>query len=153
MVQAKPGTYKARLTAGGRSQTQTFGLRMNPNETWTQADADARFKLWWRVRTITERANKRIIASMQDAKEAGEGSELAKRAAVFSGKLVPMGANLSQIANEPAKLLTHLTIIHWMLFHSEGRPTKSAYEVVNQLEKAIDAEIAAWKTFKASVGK
>ena len=126
---------------------------MNPNETWTQADADARFKLWWRIRSIAEGANEEIISAMKAAEEAGEDSELAKRAAAFSGKLVPMGANLSQIANEPAKLLTHLTVIHWMLFHSEGRPPQSAYDVVNHLEKKINAEIAAWRQSKGAGGR
>ena len=92
-----------RLTVDGRSQTQSFALKMNPNEKWTQADADARFKLWWRIRTITERANKEIIAAMKLAKTAGKDSPLAKRAAQFSGALVPVGKNLSEIANEPAR--------------------------------------------------
>ena len=40
-----------------------------------------------------------------------------------------------------------------MLCHSEGRPTRSAYEVVDTLENEIDAEIAAWNEFKAAAGK
>jgi hypothetical protein len=149
LVEAKPGTYKAKLTVDGESQMQSFELRMNPNETWTQADADARFELWWRLRTIFERAHGEIIAAMELAKEAGEGSVLAERAAAFSGKLVPQGANLSQIANEPPKLLSKLQTVNAMLFHSEGRPPKSAYDVVDAMEKKIDAEIDAWKEFVA----
>ena len=38
-VEAIPGTYTARLTVDGESQERSFELRMNPNETWTQADA------------------------------------------------------------------------------------------------------------------
>jgi len=137
----------------GESQVQTFDMRMNPNETLTQADADARFELWWRVRTITENANMQIIAAMELADEAGEDSDLAKQAAEFSAALVPAGQNLSQIANEPAKMLSKLTTVHWMLFHSEGRPTESAYEVVNVMENQINAEIAAWNEYKAKAGK
>ena len=66
---------------------------------------------------------------------------VAEQAAAFSGKLVPMGANLSQIANEPPKLLSKLQTVHWMLFHSEGRPPESAYDVVDMLEEKIDALI------------
>jgi photosystem II stability/assembly factor-like uncharacterized protein len=153
VVQAKPGIYKARLMVNGESQVQSFELRMSPNETWTQADADARFDLWWRIRTITENTNREIIAAMKLAEEAGEGSDLAKRAAQFSGALVPVGQNLSQIANEPAKLLSKLTTVHWMLFHCEGRPTKSAYDVIDTMEKEINKEIAAWNEFKAKTGK
>ena len=35
------------------------------------------------------------------------------------------------------------------LFHSEGPPTKSSYDVVDEMEKLIDAELAAWKEFAA----
>ncbi len=152
-VQAKPGSYTAQLTVDGDTQTQSFDLRMNPNETWTQDDADARFDLWWRVRTITENANKEIIAAMEVAEAAGEGSELAKHAAELRDKLVPVGANLSQIANEPAKLLSKLTTVHWMLFHSEGRPTQSAYAVIDQLDGEINAEIEAWHALRAEAGR
>ena len=111
---------------------------------WIEKDADARFDLWWRVRTITEGANQEIIAAMKVAEAAGEGSDLAQAAAAFTSALVPMGKNLSEIANEPAKLLSKLTSVHWMLFHSEGRPTQSAYAVINAMEEQINAEIATW---------
>jgi hypothetical protein len=126
---------------------------MNPNETWTQEDTDARFALWWRLRTIFERTNTEIIAAMAAGEEAGEGSEVAQRASEFSGKLVPMGANLSQIANEKPKLLSKLQTVNWMLFHSEGRPPQSAYDVVDAMEPLINEEIAAWNEYLAEAGK
>jgi hypothetical protein len=126
---------------------------MNPNETWTQADAEARFKLWWRIRDIFKNANTTIIESMKLAEQAGADSETAKRAADFSGKLVPLGQNLSQIANEPSKLLSKLQTVHWVLFQSEGRPPRSAYEVVDTLEKEIEEEIAAWNEYKRKIDK
>ncbi|VVS91813.1 WD40/YVTN/BNR-like repeat-containing protein [Desulfoluna spongiiphila] len=147
VVEAKPDTYIARLTVGGQSQDQSFELRMNPNETWSQKDADARFELWWRIRDIFEKTNKTIISAMETAEGAGEDSEIAKEASAFIGKLVPMGANLSQIANEPSKLLSKLQTVHWVLFQSEGRPPQSAYDVVDMLEKEIDAELTAWVEF------
>ena len=153
LVEARPGTYQARLTVDGQTQVQTFTLRMNPNETWTQADADARFALWWRLRSIFEKAHVEINTAMGLAKEAGEGSELAAAAAAFAGKLVPQGANLSQIANEPPKLLSKLQTVNSILFHAEGRPPKSAYDVVDAMETLIDAEIAAWRELKAKAGK
>nr|MDJ0975951.1 hypothetical protein [Planctomycetota bacterium] len=150
VVEARPGTYTARLRANGSTQEHTFALKINPNETWTQADCDARFALWWKIRTITENANKAIIESMELAKKAGDGSEVAIKAAAFSGKLVPMGATLSEIANEPSKLLSKLQTVHWVLFHSEGRPTRSSYAVVEELGQQIQAEIDAWEAFVES---
>jgi len=151
-VQAKPGTYKVKLTVDGESQVQSFELRINRNETWTQTDTDARFELWWRIRTIVAQANHEVISAMELAEKSGVGSDVAERAAAFSGALVPVGATLSAIANEPSKLISELTTVHWMLFHSEGRPTESAYAVVDELETEIAAEIAAWREFKAQKG-
>ena len=149
-VEARPGTYKARLTANGKHQVQPFELKINPNETWKKSDCDARFELWWKIRTITENANKAIIESMKAAEKAGPNSKIAKRAAKFSGTLVPEGATLSEIANEPSKLLSKLQTVHWVLFHSEGRPTESSYAVVEELGKQIQAEIDAWNEFLAN---
>lgn len=144
VAQAPVGTYKVKLTVNGKSEIQSFEMKMNPNESYTAEDSAERFKLWWRLRSIFERANGEINASMKLAKEAGEDSEVAKRAKEFAGKLVPQGATLSEIANEPPKFLSKLTTVNWMLFHSEGPPTKSAYAVVDEMEKLIDAEIKAW---------
>ena len=149
IVQAKVGTYKAKLTVNGDSQVQSFDLRMNPNEEYSEEDSAERFEFWWRIREIFENTNKEIVASMEAAKKAGEDSEIAKRAKEFAGKLVPQGATLSEIANEPPKLLSKLVSVNWMLFHSEGPPTKSAYEVVDEVEGKINAEIKAWKDFQA----
>ena len=64
---AKPGTYQVRLTVDGESQTQSFELKMNPNEEYTPKDSAARFELWLRLRSIFERSNKEISAAMAEA--------------------------------------------------------------------------------------
>ena len=40
-----------------------------------------------------------------------------------------------------------------MLFHSEGRPTKSAYAVIDTMEEQINKEIADWKEFLGKAEK
>lgn len=147
IVQAPVGTYKARLTVDGRSDVQTFALEMNPNEDYTAEDSRKRFELWWQLRSIFERSNREINAAMKLAEQAGPDAELSRRASEFAGKLVPQGATLSEIANEPPKLLSKLTTVSSMLFHSEGPPTQSCYDVVQQMEQLIDAEIAAWQQY------
>jgi photosystem II stability/assembly factor-like uncharacterized protein len=151
IVQAPVGTYKAKLTVDGKSEVQSFELKMNPNEQYTAEDSAKRFELWWRLRSIFERSNKEITAAMEIAEKAGDDSEVAKRAMAFAGKLVPQGATLSEIANEPPKLLSKLTTVSSMLFHSEGPPTKSAYQVVDQMEKLIDSEIESWREYKGKL--
>ena len=155
---AKPGTYQARLTVDGESQTRGFELRINPNETWTQADADARFELWMRVRDIADKANRAVLASLAFVAELEDSGtdattlERVKKAQVaFESSLIPVGKTLVQIANEPAKLLPKLATVHHMLYSSEGRPPQSAYLVVDTLEAEIDAQIAAWKKVEADL--
>jgi hypothetical protein len=125
---------------------------MNPNEQYTAEDSAKRFELWWRLRSIFERSNKEITVAMAMAKKAGEDSEVSKRALEFAGKLVPQGATLSEIANEPPKMLSKLTTVSSVLFHSEGPPPQSCYDVVDEMEKRIDAEIEAWREFKSTQG-
>jgi hypothetical protein len=152
IVQAPVGTYKAKLTVDGKSEVQSFELKMNPNEQYTAEDSAKRFELWWRLRSIFERSNKEITVAMAMAKKAGEDSEVSKRALEFAGKLVPQGATLSEIANEPPKMLSKLTTVSSVLFHSEGPPPQSCYDVVDEMEKRIDAEIEAWREFKSTPG-
>ena len=71
----------------------------------------------------------------------------------FPAVLVPQGATLSEIANERPKMLSKLTSVSSVLFHSEGAPPASCYAVVDEMEKLIDAEIASWKAFQAKQGK
>ena len=94
-----------------------------------------------------------IIDALDQGKAAGEGAELDRQAHAFTGKLLPIGTTLSEMANEPTKLLAKLSSVNWMLIQSEGRPTKSAYEVVDMLEKEINKEVAAWNTIAAKSGK
>ena len=77
-----------------------------------------------------------IIDALAQGKAAGKDSEIDKQAQAFTGKLLPIGTTLSEMANEPTKLLAKLSSVHWMCVHSEGRPTKSASDVVDMLEKA-----------------
>jgi photosystem II stability/assembly factor-like uncharacterized protein len=149
---AGPGMYKVRLTVNGESQTQPFELRINPNETWTQADTEARFDLWMRIRDIAERATTAIIASrefVESQEQSGVGGDalarLKEAQVAFETSIVPQGKTLVQIANEPAKLLPKLATVHHVLFSSEGHPPESAYMVTDELEGLIDAEIAAWE--------
>ncbi len=153
VVQAPVGIYKAKLSVNGESQVQPFVLKMNPNEPYSVRDSKTRFALWWRLRSIFERANQEIIAANEMAEAAGSDSEIAKQAKVFSGKLVPQGATLSEIANEPPKLLSKLTSVNMVLFHSEGPPPESCYDVVDEMEAKIDAAIADWKAFAAKQRK
>ncbi|MDJ0835472.1 MAG: glycosyl hydrolase [Acidobacteriota bacterium] len=156
---AGPGKYLVRLTVDGESQTRPFELRINPNETWTEEDTDARFALWIKIRDIADNMNRAIIASRETVVKlkasgggAGNVKDLEAKQIALESSLVPVGKTLVQIANEPAKLVTKLATVHHMLYSSEGRPPKQAYEVVDTLSKEIEAEITKWKKAVAGAG-
>ncbi|MEM1071106.1 MAG: hypothetical protein AAGI63_19525, partial [Planctomycetota bacterium] len=153
IVLAAIGTYKAKLTVGDESQVRSFQLKMNPNEPYTEEDSKKRFELWWKLRPIFERSNREINRALEMAEKSGEGSDVANRAMEFAGKLVPQGATLSEIANEPPKMLSKLTTVSSILFHSEGPPPQSCYDVVDQIERQIDTEIKTWQEFTAKLPK
>ncbi len=163
VVMAKPGTYQVRLVSGTEAQLHPFELGINPNESWTREDTDARFDLWMQLRDTAEMVNQAVIASRASVEEMRElasagaggstGGDVAERAAdaqvEFENSLLPVGRTLVQIANEPAKLLPKLQTISHMLYSSEGRPTASAYAAYAEIKAEIDSVIAQWQSVEA----
>jgi hypothetical protein len=151
---AKPGTYQVRLNVDGKSRTQPFELQINPNETWTKEDTDARFYLWTKIYEVADSANKwiidsrRVVAELKDNGASAEQLAEAEAAQVaFESSVVPVGRTLVQIANEPAKLITRLSTVHQVIWSSEGRPPESAYMAANELANDINAAITQWQAF------
>jgi hypothetical protein len=155
--QAKPGTYQVRLTVDGEVQTQTFELRMNPTETYSQAEADARFDLWMKVFDTIEQGNLAVIGAQErvaDLQERAAGKVDERGAALLdtieaaanalSDTLLPVGKTLVQIINEPATLAVKMQTIHWGLYMSEGAPPASFVAVYEMLDQQYQEAIAAW---------
>jgi photosystem II stability/assembly factor-like uncharacterized protein len=156
--QAKPGTYQVRLTVDGEVQTQTFELRMNPMETYSQAEADARFDLWMKVYDTVEQGNLAVIGAQETVTElkelaaAGQGGKrgaamldtIEAAATTLSDSLLPAGKTLVQIINEPATLVVKMQTIHWGLYMSEGAPPASFVAVYEMLDQQYKEAIAAW---------
>lgn len=155
---AKPGMYQVRLNVSGESQTQQFELKINPSETWTKEDTDARFELWTKIYEVADVANQWIIASRQtlaDLKESGASADRIAEAeaaqVAFESAVVPVGRTLVQIANEPAKLISRLGTVHQVIWSSEGRPPESAYLAADELTRAINEKIEVWRETAASL--
>lgn len=156
--QARPGTYQVRLTVDGESQTETFDLRINPNEVYTQADTDARFDLWMKAFNTVEQGNLAVIGArdtVADLKERAANAQGNQRVAdlletietaatTFENTLLPVGKTLVQIANEPAKLVSKMQSIHWGLYMSEGPPPASFVAVYEMLDQQICEAISTW---------
>ena len=150
---AKPGTYQVRLTVDGKSQTQSFELKINPNETYTRAQTDEKGKAWMALYEQSEKTVQAILKGLEAKKKAAEAAkanpalkdaaaEVAKVADNFEASMVSTGTTLVQIISEPTKPLAFLTSLHNLLEHTEGPPNKPWYQVFEKYSGEIDAKIA-----------
>jgi hypothetical protein len=177
---AKPGKYQARLTVDGASQTREFDLFMNPNEPYTQAQADERFEFWMDLYNNVEASSQNVLAALklkeevaarvQAMKDAGASSskiEAAEQKAAMIAELVDTyeatfvstGRTLAEIINLPAKIFTKMVWLHNMMEVTEGPVSaamKEVYDRLNEVRDKADMEYrqsiaAALKEFDAIV--
>ena len=64
----------------------------------------------------------------------------------LESSMTAVGTTLVQIANERSKYLTKIQAVTEMLHTSEGAPTQGAIDAYADYERAIDQELAKWKT-------
>jgi hypothetical protein len=158
---AKPGTYQVRLTVDGKSQAQSFELKINPNETYSRAQTDEKGKAWMALYELSEKTVQAILKAGGAKKKAAEAAKadpslqdaaakVAKFADDFEGSMVSTGTTLVQIISQPTKPLAILTSLHNIIEHTEGPPNKPWYQVLEKYSGEIDAKIAQ---FDKDLGK
>jgi len=156
---AKPGTYQARLTVNGVSQTQEFELYINPNESYTREQTDQRFIFWMDLYQNVEASTQNVLsalklkqdtaAKVQAMKDAGANagslSAAEQQAAVIStlvdeyeATFVPTGRTLAEIINQPAKIFTKMIWLHNMMEVTEGPVSQSMKDVYAKLNQQRD---------------
>ena len=132
---AAPGTYQVRLTVDGQAQTQSFELKVNPNETYSRDETDAKADAWMELYEKAEEGVQAVLraqAAREKVAGALEGSgELASQAkkvdelcASLESSMVATGTTLVQIISEPSKPLAILTMLHNIMETSEGPPNQ-----------------------------
>jgi photosystem II stability/assembly factor-like uncharacterized protein len=160
---AKPGTYQARLTVDGESQTQPFELRINPNETYTREQTDAKFAYWMKVRNKAEQGAQAVIKAHAIKKQVSSAMKQAKAGKIDAGRLkqlqeladkinagcdaldgafYPRGLTLVQIVNEPSKLQSKLATVSDMAMTSEGPVPQGGKGVYEFVAGQMDAKLA-----------
>ena len=155
---AKPGTYQVRLTVDGQSQTESFEIEINPNETYTRAETDEKAKTWMALYATAEEGVQTVLEAqaaqkrVAEALESGGASDaLQAQAAVvddlcqeFISSMVATGTTLVQIISEPTKPLSMLVTLHNIQEHTEGPPNQPWREVYAKVAGEMDAKIAAF---------
>jgi photosystem II stability/assembly factor-like uncharacterized protein len=154
---AKPGIYQVRLTVDGESQTESFELKLNPNETYKPEETDAKAEAWMALYAKTEQAIQVVLkaqAAQRKAKSVLEGNASAEAKAAakavdqmatdFIASMVATGRTLVQIISEPTRPLSKLVTLHNIMEHSEGPPNGPWLQVYEKTAAEIDAAMAAF---------
>ena len=158
---AEPGTYQVRLTVNGESQTQSFELKINPNEKYSRQETDRKGQAWMELQATAEEGVQAVLrAQAAREKVAGylEGSgDLASQAAAIDklcadleSTLVSTGTTLVQIISQPTKALAKLTMLHNLMETTEGPPNQPWLDVYDRVSGEMDAKIVE---FDSALGK
>ena len=161
-----PGSYSARLTVDGSSQTQDFQVFMSPKEPYTQAEAESKFKFWMDLynsveastqnviaaKTLKEGVNDKLEAFKAGGASAGKIKKAEEQAALvagivdaYEGAYVSTGRTLAEIINLPATILSKMAFLSGILDHSEGPVTENMKAVYAELLEESKAADAAYK--------
>ena len=149
---AVPGEYKVRMTANGKSQTQSFRILKDPRINTTQSDFQEQFDLLMDIRDRTTEINEKIltIRSIKDQintltslmKESGfknenltkAGKELVKSLSTIEEELIQVKSKSRQDPlNYPIKLDNKIAALVRVVSSVDARPTAQSYDVLEDL--------------------
>ena len=163
---AKPGTYTARLTVDGVVQESQFELSINPKETHTSDDTDARFDMWMDIYgsvvdstnnvlaalALRDDAAAKVAAMKANGASAAEIAEAEKNAAIiaeaaneYEAIFVSTGRTLAEVVNLPPKIFTKMVYLNDILVTSEGAPPRNVREQFDRLQAESDAATATYQ--------
>jgi hypothetical protein len=162
-----PGEYQARLTVDGVVETQSFKIFMNPKESYTQAQAEAKYSFWMELYNAAESSTQNVIAALKIKEEITSKIEAFKTKGAGSGKIkkaerqaeviaalvsnyearyVSTGRTLAEVINLPATILFKMSFMSGILDGSEGPVTQSMkieFEQLIEDSKAVDEKYNA----------
>ncbi len=154
---AAPGTYIARLTVDGVPFVKSFELKLNPNETFTREQTDAKGEFWLElydeahvtIEAILEgQAAQAEVAEVLEGDVSDEvraqGAVVDELAQAFTGSMVPTGATLVELISEPTKPIALLQALHNILESGEGPPNNQMHKVFDKVSAEIDESRSAF---------
>jgi hypothetical protein len=160
-VKAPPGTYQARLTALGKTQTRSFNVLADPRlDNVTQQDFDEQFRLSIQVRDAMNElygsirrvrdVREQLKAVAERARSAGYGGSIQTEADAIVEKLTEVEEIMVQTKNksgqDPIRFAPRLEMQFVALYENvtgvdeyrsggpEGKPTPGAYERFEDLK-------------------
>jgi len=159
---AAPGTYTVKLTANGKTQTQTFVVKRNHLfRDVTDADLQAQFDLAIQIRDSTSEANDAVIrirdlkAQVADRLSKSNGDARLKSASeALSEDLSSVEEAIYQVKNQsgqdplnfPIKINNRLASLLSVVNTGDGRPIGNALPIFNSLKADLKVQTDKLKT-------
>ena len=159
---APPGSYSVRITAGDKTESQTFKLLKDPRAEATQADLDEQFAFAIKIRDKTTEANsavrtiRNVKAQIKDrlgrASATGKVA-LDKLVTPLVDQLAAVEGEIYQVKNRsgqdplnyPIKLNNQIAALLGVVA-AEAKPTAQSYEVFKVLSAQLDVQLAKLKS-------
>jgi photosystem II stability/assembly factor-like uncharacterized protein len=155
---APPGTYTVRLTAGEKTETQSFALLKDPRSQGSESDLAEQFAFALQIRDKTSEANTAVLtirnvkAQIKDrlAKAGTRSPQLDRLATALRDNLSAVEAEIYQVKNQsgqdplnyPIKLNNQIAALAGVVQSAETRPTAQSYEVFRVLSAELEAQLA-----------
>jgi photosystem II stability/assembly factor-like uncharacterized protein len=160
---ALPGSYQVRLTAGGKTFTAPFAVKMDPRVKTSADDLRKQFDLMLKLRDRQDEMNKAILA-IRDLRtqletlekrlgSAAETKPVATAAADLRKKISAIEEELIQVnskatedeLNYPVKLNSKLGYVNNAVDSADAAPTESEAAVFTQLDQQLEAQLGKWR--------
>jgi len=151
-----PGTYTARLTVDGKSQTQTFAVKTDPRLATSPEDYASQLSLALQLRDKLSQTNQaviriRAVRRQLDQYTSREDKRVADAAKSLADKLTAIEQDLYQTKNRasedplnyPIKLNNKLAYVMDEVESSDNRPTAQSNLVYEDLATQVNARLAS----------
>jgi len=156
---AVPGTYQARLTCNGVTETTDFEIVNDPRVTASQADLEEQFDLLIQIRDRVSEAHDavnlirsmraEISSALTRAADHDPESKLEKLARTINDKLTPVEEAIIQVKskssqdplNFPIKLNNKLAALTGVVGGGDYPPTDQSYEVFEELSGQLQMQL------------
>lgn len=159
---AVPGNYQVQLQVGDQTYTQSFAIHPDPHITVTQADLQAQFDLWLKIRDKISETHKAIIRLRRIKEQVADWDKLlgethstiAEAAKALQEKLKAIEVELIQTEANTAgdrlrlrsRLNSKLNTLISVVGVADFAPTKQSYEVFEHLSGQVDDQLGQLKT-------
>ncbi len=151
---ALPGNYQVRLTADGKTHTQTLVVKRHPLINVTDADLQEQFDLASQIRDKLSEANNAVIQirkikqAVAERLKANDNAQLKAAGQTLSKNLSAVEAEIYQVRNQsnqdplnfPIKINNRLAALLSMVNRGDGKPIGNALPVFNDLKAELKAQ-------------